>query len=143
MNWMPREREKHIEIQLDQATLKIISGDERLESLQAYNVKLSADIVYQRILDSNHYAECYRSPITGSLCISASNDDRERLQEVLMNMSEGKTFVFMDQNSDRIDTFEDAYVTESSYIDDLKYYIIKVVGHRYHMSNKEGAGYVY
>ena len=143
MNWNPSKREKYIEIQLDQATLKIVSGDKRLESLQAYNVKLSADILYQRILDSDHYAECYRSPITGSLCITASDDGKKQLQEVLMNMGEGKTFVFMDSNSDRIDTFEDVYATKCSYIDDLKYYIVEVVGHRYHMSNKEGAGYVY
>lgn len=143
MDWTPREREKHIDIQLDQATLKIISGDKRLESLQAYNVKLSSDIIYQRILESSHYAERYRSPITGSLCISVSNDDRERLQEVLMNMSEGKTFVFMDQNSDRIDTFENVYVTGSRCIEDLEYYIVEVAGHRYYMSTKEGAGYVY
>ena len=76
MNWNPSKREKYIEIQLDQATLKIVSGDKRLESLQAYNVKLSADILYQRILDSDHYAECYRSPITGSLCITASDDGK-------------------------------------------------------------------
>lgn len=143
MNWKPSKREKHIDIQMDQATLKIVSGDDRLESLQAYNIELSADIFYQRILDSDHYVESYRSPITGSLCISASNDDKKQLQEVLMNMSEGKTFVFMDPNSDRIDTFEDVYVTECSYIGDLKYYIVKVVGHRYYMSSKEGAGYVY
>lgn len=143
MDWLPIEREKHIDIQLDNATLKIISGNKRLESLQAYNIELSADIIYQRILDSKHYAECHRSPITGSLYISVSTADEKQLQEVLLNMSEGKTFVFMDPNSDRIDTFEDVYVTESSYIEDLKYYIVKVVGHRYHMSTKEGAGYVY
>lgn len=143
MNWSPTKREKHIDIEMDQATLKIVSGDDRLESLQAYNIRLAADIFYQRILDSDHYVECHRSPITGSLCISVSDDDKKHLQEVLLNMSEGKTFVFMDPNSDRIDTFEDVYVTESSYRGDLKYYIVKVVGHRYHMSTKEGAGYVY